>query len=133
MQFLSPRYKYSLQESVRYNIHNLCSSVRATDKVPRPYKTTGSFFFSFLGWGETKPTWHVGQFGLFYQPWIIDDECEAVGGMRTGRGNRSIRRKPPTAPLCSPQIPHDLGPNSGRRGGKLATMPELWHGRANNR
>jgi hypothetical protein len=39
---------------------------------------------------------------------IDDDDCGAVGGMRTGRGNRSIRRKPAPVPLCPPQIPHDL-------------------------
>jgi hypothetical protein len=31
-------------------------------------------------------------FDLLYQSPMIDDECEAVGGMRIGRGNRSIRR-----------------------------------------
>jgi hypothetical protein len=39
---------------------------------------------------------------------MIDDECGAVGGMRIGRGNRSTGRKPAPAPLCPPQIPHDL-------------------------
>jgi hypothetical protein len=28
--------------------------------------------------------------------------------MRIGRGNRRTRRKPAPAPLCPPQIPHDL-------------------------
>jgi hypothetical protein len=28
------------------------------------------------------------------------------GGMMTGRGNRSIRRKPLPVPLCPPQTPH---------------------------
>jgi hypothetical protein len=28
--------------------------------------------------------------------------------MKTGRGNRSTRRKPAPVPLCPPQIPHDL-------------------------
>jgi hypothetical protein len=37
-----------------------------------------------------------------------DDECGAVGGMRTGRGNRITRRKPAPVPLFQPQIPHDL-------------------------
>jgi hypothetical protein len=46
---------------------------------------------------------------LFYQPRMIDDdECEAVGGMRIGRGNRSTRRKPAPAPLRPRQIPYDL-------------------------
>jgi hypothetical protein len=37
-----------------------------------------------------------------------DDECGAFSGMRTGRRNRSTRRKPAPMPLCPPQIPHDL-------------------------
>jgi hypothetical protein len=39
---------------------------------------------------------------------VDDDECGAVGGMRIGRGNRSIRRKPVPVPLCPPQNPHNL-------------------------
>jgi hypothetical protein len=46
--------------------------------------------------------------GLLYQPHMIDDgDCEAIGGMKIGRGNRITRRKPASAPLCPPQIPHD--------------------------
>jgi hypothetical protein len=54
---------------------------------------------------------------------IDDDECEAVDGMRIGRGNRNTLRKPASVPLCPPQIPHDLnlGSNPGGRGGKPAT------------
>jgi hypothetical protein len=37
-----------------------------------------------------------------------DDKCEAVGGMRIGRGNRSTWRKPTSMPLYPPQIPQDL-------------------------
>jgi hypothetical protein len=47
-------------------------------------------------------------FGLLYHPRMLHDECGAVGGMRIGKGNRSIRRKPVPVPLCPPQIPHDL-------------------------
>jgi hypothetical protein len=40
----------------------------------------------------------------------VDDrminEYGAVGGIRTGRGNGSTRRKPAPAPLCPSQIPH---------------------------
>jgi hypothetical protein len=35
------------------------------------------------------------------------DDGELFGGMKIGRGNRSTRRKPAPAPLCSPQIPFD--------------------------
>jgi hypothetical protein len=43
------------------------------------------------------------QFGLFYQPQMIDDgDCGAFGGMLIGRGNRSTRRKPaPSATLST--------------------------------
>jgi hypothetical protein len=78
------------------------------------------FLFNFLGWGETKSTWHVDQH-LAIVPAPHDDDYGAVGGMRIGRGNRSTRRKPTPVPLCPPQIPHDLGSNPGRRGGKSAT------------
>jgi hypothetical protein len=59
--------------------------------------------------------------GQLYQPRMIDDDYGAVGGIRIGKGNRSTRRKPALVPLCPPQIPHDLGSNPGRRGGKPAT------------
>jgi hypothetical protein len=46
--------------------------------------------------------------GLLYKRQMTDEgDCGAIGGMKTGRGNRSTRRKPATAPLCPPQIPHD--------------------------
>jgi hypothetical protein len=47
--------------------------------------------------------------GLLYQPQIIcDGDCGEIVGMKIGRGNRSTRRKPAPAPLCSPQTPHAL-------------------------
>jgi hypothetical protein len=39
---------------------------------------------------------------------IDDDECEAVSGMRSGRGNRSTRRKSSPVQLCPPKVPHEL-------------------------
>jgi hypothetical protein len=52
-----------------------------------------------------------------------EGDCEAIGGMKIGRGNWSTRRKPAPAPLCPPQIPHDQtrARIPGRRGGKTAT------------
>jgi hypothetical protein len=48
------------------------------------------------------------------------DEGE-IGGIMTGRGNRSTRKKPATVPLCPLQTPHDCpDANPGRRGGKPA-------------
>jgi hypothetical protein len=67
-----------------------------------------SFFFSFLGWGES--TCYIGHY------WPIvpapddddDDECGAFGGMRIGRRHRSTWRKSVPVPHCPPQIPHYL-------------------------
>jgi hypothetical protein len=65
-------------------------------------------------------------FGLWYQPLTIDDVgCEAVGGMRIGRGNRSTSYSEKTCPSATlpttnPTWPYP-GSNSGRRGGKPAT------------
>jgi hypothetical protein len=36
------------------------------------------------------------------------NECGAVGGMRTSRGNQVLRKKPAPVPLFPPQIPHNL-------------------------
>jgi hypothetical protein len=50
----------------------------------------------------------LGTSATIWQSWMIDDEYGTVGGMRIGRGNQSIRRKPAQVPLCPPQIPHKL-------------------------
>jgi hypothetical protein len=43
--------------------------------------------------------------GLLYQPQMINDgDCGEIGGMKSGRENRSTRRKPAPAPLYPPQI-----------------------------
>jgi hypothetical protein len=47
--------------------------------------------------------------GLLYQSQMIDDgDCGSIGGMKSGRGNRSTQRKRAPVPLCPPQILHDL-------------------------
>jgi hypothetical protein len=66
-----------------------------------------NFFFNFVGWGETVHLVSRPRTGLLYQPRMMD-KYGVVGGMRTGRGNRSTWSKPAPLPLCSPQIPHDL-------------------------
>jgi hypothetical protein len=43
-------------------------------------------------------------FGLLYQIRMMGNECRAIGGMGTGKGNRSTRTKPSPALLCPPQI-----------------------------
>jgi hypothetical protein len=67
------------------------------------------FFLVSLGGVRLSPLGTSATVDLLYQPGMIDDDdCAAVGRMRTGRGNRSTRRKPAPMPLCPPQIPHDL-------------------------
>jgi hypothetical protein len=64
-----------------------------------------TFFFSGVG---LSPLGTAATSGLFYKPQVIDEgDCGAIGGMKIGRENRSTRRKPASAPLCPPQIPHD--------------------------
>jgi hypothetical protein len=67
-----------------------------------------SFSLVSLGGVRLSPLGTSATVGLLYQPRMIDDDYGAVGGMRIGRGNRSIRRKPASMPLCPPKIPHDL-------------------------
>jgi hypothetical protein len=65
--------------------------------------------------------------GLLYQPRFIDDhdECAAVDGMRTGRGETAVfgRNLPHLVPLSPPQIPHCLNWDriQATAGGKPAT------------
>jgi hypothetical protein len=65
---------------------------------------TGFFFM----WDGTSPLGTEATSGPLYKLQMIDEgDCGAIGGMKFGRGNRSTRRKPAPAPLCSLQIPHD--------------------------
>jgi hypothetical protein len=60
-----------------------------------PYIRSPFFFNLCVGALGTAAT-----AGLLYQPRMIDDgDCGEIGGMKTGRGNRSTRRKPAQAPL----------------------------------
>jgi hypothetical protein len=66
--------------------------------------------------------------GLLYQPRMIGDgDCEEIGGMKIGRGNRSTRRKPVPAPLCLPQIPHDYAVGSQRLTAWAMARPDNNH------
>jgi hypothetical protein len=64
-------------------------------------------YFFFIGVG-LSPLGTAATSGLLHKPQMIDEgDCEAIGGMKIGRENRSTRRKPAPAPLWSPQVPHD--------------------------
>jgi hypothetical protein len=53
---------------------------------------------------------------------IDDGDCGAIGGMKIGRGNQSVRRKPIPLPLCPPWIPHYLT----RAWTRAAAMGSQW-------
>jgi hypothetical protein len=67
------------------------------------------FFFIIIVSGvRLSPLGTAATTCLLYQPQMIDDgDCGEIGGIKIGRGNRSTRRKPVPAPLCTLQIPHD--------------------------
>jgi hypothetical protein len=68
-------------------------------------------------------------FRLLYQPRMMDDdEYDAFGWMRTGRGNRNIRREPASMSLCPPQIPLDLT-RARTRAAALGNWRSTRHGR----
>jgi hypothetical protein len=75
------------------------------------YKAYYLLFFIIVSGVRLSPLGIEPTTGLLYQPQMIDDgDCGETGGMKIGRGNRSdrsTRRKPASAPLCPPQIPHD--------------------------
>jgi hypothetical protein len=112
--FILQYYIYSASVCF-YNLSfRLFSASRPLSSHYNPQKGSKSekkvFVFKFLGVGwdwvhlVCRPL-----SGRLYQPQMIyDDECDAVSGMRIGRGNRSTRRKPAPVLLCPPQIPHDL-------------------------
>jgi hypothetical protein len=65
------------------------------------------FFFLGVGWDWVHLVCRPLT-GLFYQPWMIDDECGTVSWMRIDGINWITLRKPAPVPLCPPQIPHHL-------------------------
>jgi hypothetical protein len=108
--------KFAWVTSITYRLQLLSQRVRwvsitvqAQGHLPTPEYY---FSFNFFSRDETDSTWYCG---LLCQPPMIDDDdddddydCGANGGMRTGRGNRSTRRKLASVPHCPPQIPHEL-------------------------
>jgi hypothetical protein len=73
------------------------------------YKNSDKSCCSILSELRPSPLGTSPLTGLLYQPRMIDDgDCGATGGMKTGRGNRSTRRKTAPVPLCPPQISYDL-------------------------
>jgi hypothetical protein len=59
------------------------------------------FSFKFLWWGETESIWYVAHcLAYCTSPGMIDndDECEAIGGMRTVMGETEVLRE--NLPQC---------------------------------
>jgi hypothetical protein len=73
-------------------------------------KRLSAEFFSLVSWDRMR----LSPLGTLATNWPTvpaaddNDECGAVGGMRSRMGNQSTRRKPAPVPLCPPQIPRDL-------------------------
>jgi hypothetical protein len=64
-------------------------------------------FFVLILCGGTLGT--AATTGLLYQPRMIGEgDCGEIGEIKIGRRDRSTRIKPVSAPLCPPQILHDL-------------------------
>jgi hypothetical protein len=81
------------------------------------------FYFIFYIFGVGWDWVHLARRSLpslLYQPRTIDDECEAVAGMRNGKGKYSEKTCPSaTLSTTNPTWPN-LGSNLGRRCGKPA-------------
>jgi hypothetical protein len=91
---------------------------RVTERLLAPQEGITSFEHFFVG-GEKSTFGTPATTGLTVP--ASDDKYQLLRVMRSGRGNRSTRRKPALVPLCAPQIPHDLGSNGRRREGKPET------------
>jgi hypothetical protein len=64
----------------------------------------GIFIIIIISGVRLSPLGTAATIALFYQPQITDNGvCGAIGGMKTGRGNRCTWRKPAPVPLCPPQ------------------------------
>jgi hypothetical protein len=50
------------------------------------------YTFLFVSWVRMSPLFTAATVGLLFQSQMIDDdECEAVGGMRIGRGTEVLK------------------------------------------
>jgi hypothetical protein len=68
-------------------------------------------FLLFISWGGLRSSplcMSATIWPVVPAPDDDDDEFGAVAGMRIGKENRNIGRKPAPLPLSPPQIPHDL-------------------------
>jgi hypothetical protein len=84
--------------------------------------------FYFFGCCETVYLVRRPLIGLLYQSSMIDDhdDCEAVGGVRIRKGNRSTRRKPAPVPRCTPSIPCDLSWDQTRTAAVESPLLTAW-------
>jgi hypothetical protein len=73
--------------------------------------------FALLDWGETAHLVSATNWS-FVPAWT--QGYGAFGGTRIGMGTRKPRRLA-QVPLCTPQIPYNIGSNPDRRSGKSVT------------
>jgi hypothetical protein len=86
------RYFESLLTRIVYNGSVTRSSLLEAVGITFPAKKFETFFLVSLDGVRLSPLGTSATVCLLYQPRMIDDDdCGAVGGMRFGRGNRSIR------------------------------------------
>jgi hypothetical protein len=83
---------------------------RSSSVAPTSQYSPVCLCFLFVGVGrDCVHLLQLLQFDLLYQSRTMgNDGSEAVGGLRTGKGHRSARRKPAALPLCPPWIRHGL-------------------------
>jgi hypothetical protein len=62
--------------------------------------------FFYYWWGGTKSLGTAATSGLLYKSQMTDDEddCGAIGGMKTGRGNQSTEKTCPSATLSTTNL-----------------------------
>jgi hypothetical protein len=95
VSFLGRKGSHDVTMTTHLPLHDaVCNSAKRSSII---------FLLIFVEWDWV----HLVLRPLLYQAQMIDEgDCGAIGGMKTGRGNRSTRRKPAPAPLCPPHISH---------------------------
>jgi hypothetical protein len=118
--FVAPKFYHEYIRSITastspWALCILCQCTVLSNSYTRPRRTSGGFylfiFIIILSGVRLSPLGTAATTSLLYQPQMKDvGDCIAIGVMKFGMGNRSIRRKPAPAPLCPPHIPHDQTP-----------------------
>jgi hypothetical protein len=67
--------------------------------------------------------------GLFYQPWMVDDDCGGISEANEWQMKRKYWDNIYPSPLCPPQIPHDFtrARTQATAVGRRRLTPEVRH------